>query len=1134
MEVKDQTALIKIVSNGILQSEADKFKNFGIECCSKGQYDKAKDMFEKALELTIQIHGEHHPFTATSYNNLGLAYYLKGDGPKAVEFLTKGLEIREEVFGRNSANPEIAASYNNLASAYQLIGDYENALEAHQKALDLRIEVFGEEHPETASSYDGMGLVLREQGVYDISVEMHERSLAIRQKTLEKNHPQIAASYNNLGIVLEERGEFNQAIACHRKALEIRHKVFGEQHMETANSLNNLVGNYISIGDYDRAIDCGHQALHVFVSTVGENHFNTAQICSNLGRALGSKGWFQQALYFAQRGLDIKLAIMGEMHPETASSFNILGGLHCDIGSFEQASILYQKALDIRIALYGDNHPDLASTYNNMGVSLFHRGDFDRALEMQQKALNIYLNSLGDEHSNISAAYNNIAMIYSEKGDYQRSIETHQKALEIRIKAGGENHPDVASSQLNLGSTFSLLEEYSKALEFYSKAEKIYFNCLGEDHYLLGRLYASMASCKGIPEEERRSIGIKSLKLFLRFLGGGHPQTFLVMSIIHNNRNIAVVKENTLQSKKINAFELLDMLKREDDGIQLDPNCIDFDFIFNEIPRILNVDGELTLLKDGKRKRIFHIDREICLVEFRNAYAAELQEKSHTSIEREGKRTRQEIVTHFLLGLMSEFPTVHGIMEEEKDQHYTVVVEYVQNESLEGIFRSNLTWAIRLRICLEIVEAIQTLHSFGLVHCDIHLGNFLVTKDMHIKVNDFELAVPIVQGSGKIDFDQRNVVFAGASLYAAPELILCEYGLLDEKEMAKLDFRKCDIWSAGAVLVSVLTGKYIYQAKGPKSSLEFDRDSLKVKLERNNHFPEELGEIEHEELKEIIEGMLNWNWRDRTDLEQVAMQLGYLYSGTGFAFEEICKEVRQSSFSKYCWEAKNVGEFVPIAWMTFSEIGTCIIKGRELFVKKYFLKREQCSSSSLQRWILRECEVLAFAKECSAEHLLQLEGLYVDHQERSLWMFTKKYDFTLKDILSRIQSSDRLLALVIRSLCLGLLYLHENGYLHRDLKLQNVMVNTNGLEVTEVVLIDFGNSINIVDKPILSTPLPGLSKSGVSSSAQKMYDLKSLHKLLVNDVLPKNHKFQDFIPQDHQLLDLKAIADEMQKYSNSI
>lgn len=96
--------------------------------------------------------------------------------------------------------------------------------------------------------------------------------------------------------------------------------------------------------------------------------------------------------------------------------------------------------------------------------------------------------------------------------------------------------------------------------------------------------------------------------------------------------------------------------------------------------------------------------------------------------------------------------------------------------------------------CREIVRqvllALHYLHSHNVVHRDIKPENLVFESDKPdalIKIIDFGLGA-------KVDSDYLNIV-CGTALYVAPEVLKRKYT------------NKCDIWSLGAVLYKMLSGR---------------------------------------------------------------------------------------------------------------------------------------------------------------------------------------------------------------------------------------------------------------------------------------------------------------------------------------
>ena len=86
--------------------------------------------------------GENHADVATSCNNLASVYTCLGEYNQAKELYEKALMIRKIIFGENHAY--VAINYNNLALVYNSLGEYNQAKDYREKALMIRKKIFGE------------------------------------------------------------------------------------------------------------------------------------------------------------------------------------------------------------------------------------------------------------------------------------------------------------------------------------------------------------------------------------------------------------------------------------------------------------------------------------------------------------------------------------------------------------------------------------------------------------------------------------------------------------------------------------------------------------------------------------------------------------------------------------------------------------------------------------------------------------------------------------------------------------------------------------------------------------------------------------------------------------------------------
>ncbi|XP_076899898.1 receptor like protein kinase S.2-like [Bidens hawaiensis] len=136
-----------------------------------------------------------------------------------------------------------------------------------------------------------------------------------------------------------------------------------------------------------------------------------------------------------------------------------------------------------------------------------------------------------------------------------------------------------------------------------------------------------------------------------------------------------------------------------------------------------------------------------------------------------------------------------------------LVYEYASNGSLDNYLEStdkkvNLTWAQRLKMCIDIAQGLNYLHTNmdekrKIIHRDIKSANIVLGKNWEAKIADFGLSklFPMNHQASTIN---TNIV-AGTSVYLDPEY--------DRTGSLK---RASDIYSFGVVLFEIFTGKVAY------------------------------------------------------------------------------------------------------------------------------------------------------------------------------------------------------------------------------------------------------------------------------------------------------------------------------------
>lgn len=147
-----------------------------------------------------------------------------------------------------------------------------------------------------------------------------------------------------------------------------------------------------------------------------------------------------------------------------------------------------------------------------------------------------------------------------------------------------------------------------------------------------------------------------------------------------------------------------------------------------------------------------------------------------------------------------------------------VMMEYVQGGALTDIVsQTRLNEEQIATVCKSVLQALEYLHSQGVIHRDIKSDSILLTLDGRVKLSDFGFCAQISKDVPK----RKSLV--GTPYWMAPEVILrTAYGT------------EVDIWSLGIMVIEMVDGEPPYFSDSPVQAMKRLRDSPPPKL-RNSH-----------------------------------------------------------------------------------------------------------------------------------------------------------------------------------------------------------------------------------------------------------------------------------------------------------
>ena len=189
---------------------------------------------------------------------------------------------------------------------------------------------------------------------------------------------------------------------------------------------------------------------------------------------------------------------------------------------------------------------------------------------------------------------------------------------------------------------------------------------------------------------------------------------------------------------------------------------------------------------------------------FKREVALKLPTRSHLRKDLEQRFARERDILASL-----EHPQIARFYDAGVDPNGLpyIAMEYVQGHPLTSWCDAHrLAIPGRLRLFLQVLEAVQYAHGKQVVHRDLKPANILVTESGQVRLLDFGVA-KLLEAEEAHQTPLTSVY--GRALtpdYASPELLHCD----------PLDARS-DVYSLGVVLYELLTGVRPYQLKSAAS-----------------------------------------------------------------------------------------------------------------------------------------------------------------------------------------------------------------------------------------------------------------------------------------------------------------------------
>jgi serine/threonine protein kinase len=282
-------------------------------------------------------------------------------------------------------------------------------------------------------------------------------------------------------------------------------------------------------------------------------------------------------------------------------------------------------------------------------------------------------------------------------------------------------------------------------------------------------------------------------------------------------------------------------------------------------------------------------------------------------------------------------PLVYGIVVSSKS--VGIVYEFIEGTTIDKYcHRTKPTDIILLIHLIDFSHVLTYLHGVGVIHRDLKPDNLMIDSNFDIKVLDF--------GISKFTQNSKELTgIKGTFKYMAPEYFQCESQTVanNDQDVTKIS-NKVDVWSFGVIMNELFGGE------NPLNGVEGMYQIMGFWLS-DKQFQVSPG-IQNEKIKELIQGCVVSNPKDRFDIKTVKKKLiTCLYDSLYNPFEDtvdflnaaetkqsnvLCNPLEYYLLNKIQFYLKEYINIVPTIQIKTKNKLQIISKTESKFIKDYF------------------------------------------------------------------------------------------------------------------------------------------------------------------------------------------------------
>ena len=383
-------------------------------------FSRAKDCYDKVLEIRTEALGDTHPQVAKAHESLSDLYKAQGEDDKALECSLLALDIFEQ--NLPSQLSSYASILKKMAAAAKITQEQKERPLPVGEILRMA-ELLSEGELKTALKMSKqlnqpLGLVLRENcmiGDRDLQSAL-KAQFCVRQGVLSEKLAidllkracrrgiSLERLLHEAGVMASDEGKFaiyRQIAADLDLLVAAESSSVGSQNQKELAPIAYRLGSlYEQVGDQPQAETYYSRALKIWGGSI-QGDLTAAKTCTSLAKIFQSQNRLEEAVPMLVQALELRQEVLGNSHEETIETLEDAAEMQIELGHPKSALANAQLALSSREEL-GQSGVQLFRAVIMTGDAYVLAKNYESAQAAYQRAMALARN--GSEKPTIALA----------------------------------------------------------------------------------------------------------------------------------------------------------------------------------------------------------------------------------------------------------------------------------------------------------------------------------------------------------------------------------------------------------------------------------------------------------------------------------------------------------------------------------------------------------------------------------------------------------------------------------------------------------------------------------------------------------------------------------------------------------